>query len=140
MDRNAPSARTPELREADETRPLPAVSSGPGSATRTNDKLLVDSNFRQVIQDILRLRLVNGFGERRRDTLTLHLEDEALTSASTDQNLDRVYQAYRGPMDNNSEGSLELLHDNRRVGLYTRRGLSWEAVRTTLTGRVGAAF
>ena len=75
------------------------------------------------------MRLVHGFGEHRPDTLTVHLGDEALTSPSTDHDLEQVYLAYHGTLDNNSEGALELLHDDRRVGVYTRRGLSWEAVR-----------
>jgi Bor protein len=129
VNRDAPNPTTPMPREADKSGPPPAVPPTPGSGIRTNDELLVNASFRQVMQDVLRTRLVAGFGEYRPDTLAVDLEDEALTSASTDRNLERVYLAYRGTMDNGSESALELLHDGRRVGLYTGRGLSWEAVR-----------
>jgi hypothetical protein len=127
-DQNAPSATTPGPAEADETSP-PPVPPKTDSGVRTNDELLGNASFRQTMQDVLRTRLVAGFGELRPDTLTVDLEDEALTSASTDRNLERVYLAYRGTTENGSESALELLHDGRRVGLYTGRGLSWEAVR-----------
>jgi hypothetical protein len=129
VERNAPSATTPESREADETSLPRAVPPRAESGIRTNDELLVNASFRQAMQDALRTRLVAGFGEVRPDTLTVDLEDEALTSASTDRTLERVYLAYRGTVANGSESALELLHDDRRVGLYTGRGLSWEAVR-----------
>ena len=128
VERNAPSATTPESRRAEETSPPPVVPRAE-AGIRTNDELLVNASFRQAMQDALRTRLVSGFGERRPDTLTVHLEDEALTSASTDRNLERVYLAYRGTADNGSQSALELVHDDRRVGLYSGRGLLWEAVR-----------
>ena len=126
VDRDAPSATILKPWEADETGPPLAVPPRPSSGIRSNDELLVSPSFRQAITDVLRMRMVAGFRELRPDTLTLDLDDGAFTSGSTDYNLGRVYLAYRGATDNNSEGALELLHDGRRVGLYTQGGLSWD--------------
>ena len=53
----------------------------------------------------------------------------AFTAASTEYNLGRLYLAYRGTTDYTSSGALELQHGERRVGLYTKSGLSWDAGR-----------
>jgi hypothetical protein len=42
---------------------------------------------------------------------------------------DRLHLAYRGATDYSSGGALDLQQGERRVGLYTKSGLSWEAVR-----------
>jgi len=126
---NAPIATPPKSREAEETRPAGAAPPRPTSGIRTNDELLVSTRFSQTMTEVLRMGLVAGFRELRRDTLTVDLDDGAFTSDSTGYHLGRLYLAYRDTTDHDSEGALELHHDGRRVGLYTQRGLSWEAVR-----------
>ena len=73
--------------------------------------------------------MVIHYQELRPDTLSLELGDAAFTAASTEYNLGRLYLAYRGTIDYSSDGALDLQHGERRVGLYTKSGLSWEAAR-----------
>jgi hypothetical protein len=73
--------------------------------------------------------MVIHYQELRPDTLSLQLGDAAFTAASTEHNLGRLYSAYRGTTHHGPGAALELLHGERRVGLYTWTGLSWEAVR-----------
>jgi hypothetical protein len=103
--------------------PLPA---GKG---RSNAQLLRSIGFRRAISDVQRTKVIAGWQELRPDTLTLDLGDGAFTSSSTEYNLGRLYLAYRGTTDYLAEGALELRHGGRRVGLYTRSGLSWDVVR-----------
>jgi transposase len=119
------------------TSPAPARATpnrAPGSPwsagqARTNDQLLESVGFRHAISDVHRLEIVAGYRELRPDTLTVELDDAAFTSASAEHNLARLYLAYRETTHYSSEGVLELRHDGRRVGWYTRGGLTWEAVR-----------
>jgi hypothetical protein len=90
---------------------------------------LESAGLRHVVTDLQRLNIVAGYRELRPDTLTVDLEDGAFTSTSTDYNLGRLFLAYRGTTEYRSGGTLELLHNGRRVGLYTKDGLVWEAVR-----------
>jgi hypothetical protein len=127
---NAPSATTPRSPEAERKAPPRAGPPSASARIRTNDELLTSPSFRQAMTDVLRMRIVNGFRELRPDTLTLDLEDEAFTSASTEHDLSRLYLAYRGTTTYyRPEAALELQHGDHRVGLYTQRGLLWEAVR-----------
>ena len=96
---------------------------------RTDEQLLTSIDFRRAIEDVHRLGMVIHYQELRPDTLSLELGDAAFTAASTEYNLGRLYSAYRGTTDHGPGAALELLHGERRVGLYTWTGLSWEAVR-----------
>jgi hypothetical protein len=96
---------------------------------RSNEQLLTSVGFRRAIEDVQRLGIVIRYRELRPDTLSLELGNAAFTGASTEYNLGRLYLAYRGTTDYSSGGALDLQHGERRVGLYTKSGLSWEAVR-----------
>jgi hypothetical protein len=106
-----------------------SVSPGPARRTRSNGELLESVSFRLAVQDAVRMKLIAGYREIRPDTLTLDLDDGAFTSGSTEYSLGRLYLAYRGTTDYSSRDALKLLHDGRKVGLYTQTGLSWEANR-----------
>jgi hypothetical protein len=113
--------------------PTPAVveskDSQVVSRTRTNEQLLASVGFRRAIEDVQRLGIVIQYRELRPDTLSLELGDAAFTGASTEYNLGRLYLAYRGTTTYGPDGALDLRHGERRVGLYTKSGLSWEAAR-----------
>ncbi len=123
----SPSAAMP--RPADEesqvSRPPTAL---PAGGARSNDQLLSYANFRQAMTDILRMRVAASFRELRQDTLTVDLGDGS-SSASADYNLGRLYLAYQQTIEDGSDGVLELLRDDQRVGLYTKDGLRWDPVR-----------
>ncbi|MGH9895263.1 MAG: Bor family protein, partial [bacterium] len=124
---NAPSATTLRPPGAERRYPPQPAPAAANARIRTNDELLASTGFRQAMTDVLRMRIVAGYREIRPDTLTVDLDDGAFTAASADYNLGRLYLAYRGTTDYSSEGALELLHEDRRVGLYTQQGLLWEA-------------
>jgi hypothetical protein len=98
----------------------PAV---PGA--RTNDELMAGETFQRAMTDVLRLEIALRFCELRPDTLTLDIGDGAVTSASTEYNLSRLYAAYRALTEYSPETALELRHQDRLTGWYTLSGLSW---------------
>ena len=98
----------------------PAV---PGA--RTNDELMAGETFQRAMTDVLRLEIALRFCELRPDTLTLDIGDGAVTSASTEYNLSRLYAAYRALTEYSPETALELRHQDRLAGWYTLSGLSW---------------
>jgi hypothetical protein len=130
--KTAPSSNAPAASTQRTARDSPRESQAPPSPAgefRTNDELMESVSFRTAVDDVLRLEIITGFRELRPDTLTVDLGDGALTSASTEYNLGRLYLAYRTTTDYSGEGALELQHDGRRVGLYVPGRLTWEAVR-----------
>jgi hypothetical protein len=94
-------------------------------AARTNEELMSGLGFQRAMTDVLRLGIAVRFCELRPDTLTLDLGDGAMTSASTEYNLGRLYAAYRALTEYSPETALELLHQDRLAGWYTVGGLSW---------------
>jgi hypothetical protein len=106
--------------------PDPAEPGQPGvPGTRTNSELMAGQTFERAMTDVLRLGIAVRFCELRPDTLTLDIGDGALTSASTDYNLSRLYAAYRALTEYGPETALELRHQDRVAGWYTLAGLTW---------------
>ena len=93
--------------------------------TRTNEELMAGETFERAMTDVLRLGIAVRFCELRPDTLTLDIGDGALTSASTEYNLSRLYAAYRALTEYGPETALELRHQDRLAGWYTPSGLTW---------------
>jgi hypothetical protein len=101
----------------------PGQPATPGA--RTNDELMAGETFQRAMTDVLRLDIAVRFCELRPDTLTLDIGDGAVTSASTEYNLSRLYAAYRALTEYSPETALELRHQDRLAGWYTLSGLSW---------------
>lgn len=132
---------TPALGESKGPPSVPSSTGGTGDLppaadtnrvvgrTRANEQLVENVGFQQAAADVQRLGIVAHYRELRPDTLTVELGDAAFTSASLEYNLSRLYRAYRGTTDYGRGGALELQHGGRRVGLYTKSGLTWEAER-----------
>ena len=101
----------------------PGRRAAPGG--RANEELMGNETFQRAMTDVFRLDIAVRFCELRPDTLTLDLGEGALTSASTEYNLGRLYAAYRGLSDYSPETALELRSQDRVAGWYTIGGLSW---------------
>jgi hypothetical protein len=101
----------------------PGQPATPGA--RANDELMAGETFQRAMTDVLRLGIAVRFCELRPDTLTLDIGDGAVTSASTEYNLSRLYAAYRALTEYSPETALELRHQDRLAGWYTLSGLSW---------------
>jgi hypothetical protein len=101
----------------------PGLPAAPG--VRSNDELMTGTTFERAMTDVLRLGIAVRFCELRLDTLTLDIGDGAVTSASTEYNLSRLYAAYRALTEYNPETALELRHQDQLAGWYTLSGLSW---------------
>jgi hypothetical protein len=108
--------------------PAPTAPAAPPTA-RTGEDLMKNAGFRRAITDAQLAGLVLGFREVGVDTLALELADLALTSPSTDQNLGRLYLAYRGTTEYRPASAMQLFHDGQRIGWYTSSGLAWGVVR-----------
>ena len=120
-------SKDPPAMPASPAQTPPAETTQVARQTRTNEQLLTSVGFRRAIEDVQRLGIVIQYRELRPDTLSLELGDAAFTGASTEYNLGRLYLAYRGTTAYGPDGALDLRHGERRVGLYTKSGLSWEA-------------
>jgi hypothetical protein len=128
----SPSSNAPAASSQGTAPDLPQESRDPSSSAgefRSKDELMKSVTFRRAVADVLRLKIITDFRELRPDTLTVDLGDGALSSASTEYNLGRLYLAYRTTTDYSGEGALELHHGGRRVGLYVPGRLTWEPVR-----------
>ncbi len=101
----------------------PGQPATPGA--RANDELTAGETFQRAMTDVLRLGIAVRFCELRPDTLTLDIGDGAVTSASTEYNLSRLYAAYRALTEYSPETALELRHQDKVAGWYTISGLSW---------------
>jgi hypothetical protein len=101
----------------------PGQPAAPGA--RANDELMAGETFQRAMTDVLRLGIAVRFCELRPDTLTLDIGDGAVTSASTEYNLSRLYAAYRALTEYSPETALELRHQDKVAGWYTISGLSW---------------
>jgi hypothetical protein len=107
----------------------PDTSSDPGPTIRSAEQLMKNLGFRRAMTDAQRTGIVTGFREVGLDTLAVELADLALTSAATDQNLSRLYLAYRGTTAYRPASAMELFHDGQAIGWYTIAGLMWGTVR-----------
>jgi hypothetical protein len=106
--------------------PDPSEAGQPATpGARTNDDLMAGETFQRAMTDVLRLEIAVRFCELRPDTLTLDIGDGAVTSASTEYNLSRLYAAYRALTEYSPETALELRREDRLAGWYTLSGLSW---------------
>ena len=106
--------------------PDPSEQGQPATpGARPNEELMAGETFQRAMADVLRLGIAIRFCELRPDTLTLDLGEGAMTSASTEYNLGRLYTAYRALTEYSPETALELRHQDRLAGWYTIGGLSW---------------
>jgi hypothetical protein len=108
--------------------PAPSPPAAPDTI-RTADELMNNLGFRRAMTDAQRIGIVTAFREVGRDTLAVDLADLALTSASTDHSLGRLYLAYRGTTAYRPSSAMELFHDGQAIGWYTAAGLTWGMVR-----------
>jgi hypothetical protein len=82
-----------------------------------------DRAMRQALSDLTRLRIVTAYREVRPGVLALTVGEGFSNATSTEYNLIRLHQAYRGFLQYELPAVLELWREGSKLGEYTRDGL-----------------
>jgi len=115
-----PALRTPPaLKDASE-----ALDS---ADARPNNLLLSFEGFRRAIGDMQRKGLLLGYRESALERLEVDLTATAFGEPTLEYQLTRLFLAYGGTMNDDTQPTLVVRANGQQVGLYTRSGLQWDA-------------
>jgi hypothetical protein len=118
-----------EPRPAQQTPPaLKDASEALDSAdARPNNLLLSFEGFRRAIGDMQRKGLLLGYRESALERLEVDLTATAFGEPTLEYQLTRLFLAYGGTMNDDTQPTLVVQANGQQVGLYTRSGLRWDA-------------
>jgi hypothetical protein len=109
-----------------------AAALAPGAAnTRPNNLLLSFAGFNRAMGDMRRKGMILGYREAALERLEVDLTARAFGDPTLEYQLTRLFLAYGGTMDEDTQPTLIVRANGQQVGLYTRSGLRWDAA----TGR-----
>ena len=101
----------------------------PGANARSNKLLLSFAGFSRVIGDMRRKGMILRYREAALERLEVDLTAWAFGEPTLEYQLTRLFLAYGGTMDEDTQPTLVVRKNGRQVGLYTRSGFQWEATR-----------
>jgi hypothetical protein len=113
---STPDAPVPRVRYRQPREPR-------AGSPRSSAELLRTPDFNLAVTDCLRLGLIVSYDEVARDTLVVELTESAMTSSSTEYNLERLFDGYQRANFGRSASNLQLRYLGAKVGEYTRTGL-----------------
>jgi hypothetical protein len=101
----------------------------PGANARSNKLLLSYAGFSRVIGDMRRKGMILRYREAALERLEVDLTAWAFGEPTLEYQLTRLFLAYGGTMDEDTQPTLVVRKNGQQVGLYTRSGFQWEATR-----------
>jgi hypothetical protein len=118
-----------EPRPAQRTPPAPKDASATldSADARPNNLLLSFEGFRRAIGDMQRKGLLLGYRESALERLEVDLTATAFGEPTLEYQLTRLFLAYGGTMNDDTQPTLVVRANGQQVGLYTRSGLQWDA-------------
>jgi hypothetical protein len=113
-------------------RAAPAVAGSDEPSTgaansRPNNLLLSFDDFRRAMGDMQRKGMILRYREAALERLEVDLTARALGEPTLEYQLTRLFLAYGGTMDADTQPTLVVRANGQQVGLYTRSGLRWDA-------------
>jgi hypothetical protein len=112
------------------TAPVPAPDSDETSSgaanSRPNNLLLSFEAFRRAMGDMQRKGMILSYREAALERLEVDLTARAFGEPTLEYQLTRLFLAYGGTMDEDTQPTLVVRANRHQVGLYTRSGLRWD--------------
>jgi hypothetical protein len=102
-----------------------------GANARPNNLLLSFAGFSRVMGDMRRKGMILRYREAALERLEVELTASAFREPTLEYQLTRLFLAYGGTMEEDTQPTLVVRKNGLQVGLYTRSGLQWDAA----TGR-----
>jgi hypothetical protein len=101
----------------------------PGANARPNKLLLSFEGFSRAIGDMRRKGMILRYREAALERLEVDLTAWAFGEPTLEYQLTRLFLAYGGTMDEDTQPTLVVRNNGRQVGLYTRSGFQLDAAR-----------